>query len=254
MAAAVSAARGFVRGDRPPFDLLPGVLRAVEQALCEAWRLIHTPAEGLLADPRTAGENEITLALQRALLLLLEGERFAIPLFDRRHFRYVERGAEVRSWDGKAISKKPDLLFRLESSRPVRANHDVYGLFTECKLIEPGKGLDLYCDKGLSRFVKGEYAWLMRDAAMVAYVRGGKGNLASLARYLKRKSKEHAAFDIGVERDCCSCGDGRALETAHERQGVLTEGRASGSIRLMHVWLRVQLAGQGTELPMAKAS
>jgi hypothetical protein len=254
MVDAATANGGLGHCNRPPCHLLPGVLRAVEQALCEAWRLIHTQTEGLLADPGIAGENEITLALQRALLLLLEGERVSIPMFDRSHFRYVERGAEVRSWDGKKIGKKPDLLFRLESSRPVRANHDVYGLFTECKLIEPGKGLDLYCNDGAARFVKGEYAWLMCEAAMVAYVRDSKQKLGKLERYLKRKSREHALVEIGPERACCACGDGHAFETTHERRGVMAEGTASGSIRLLHVWLKVGVPGQVDGLAIAKAS
>jgi len=30
-----------------------------------------------------------------------------------------------------------------------------------------------YCDKGIIRFVRGDYAWAMRDALMVGYVTEG---------------------------------------------------------------------------------
>lgn len=225
--------------DTAPHEVPPGLLRAAEAALCKAWEEIHQPARGLDCDSATASEDEITYALQRVLLEFLYEDPARIERFTKEHFSSVERGAEVPSWDGKSIKKKPDLVFRLSSTRPYRARREVYGIFAECKLIEPNKGLDLYCKEGLNRYVIGEYGWSMRDALMFAYVRKCDTSPADLAKYIGRRKAQFSVIDIGAERVCCPgpC-DGKAIETQHERPGVEAAiGRSAGPIQVTHLWL-----------------
>lgn len=226
-----------------PHEVPPGLLRAAEAALCKAWGEIHQPARGLRCDPSTAPEDQITFALQRSLLDTLYDEPNTIPLFSKEHFTAVERGAEVPSWDEKTIKKKPDLVFRLGSTRPYRARHEVYGIFAECKLIEPGKGIDLYCRDGLKRYVIGEYGWSMQSALMFAYVRGCDTTPDDLGKYLLRRQAQFSVLGVGAERPCCDerC-EAKAIDTKHDRPGVdAGGGRLAGPIHLTHLWFLVKV-------------
>ena len=74
----------------------------------------------------------------------------------------------------------PDLVFDLNrDSLPVLPSHDA--LVVECKPVDKdhSAGGD-YCDKGLRRFVIGDYAWPMQEAMMVGYVRHGRSIAANL--------------------------------------------------------------------------
>ncbi|MBK9375644.1 MAG: hypothetical protein IPN03_18475 [Holophagales bacterium] len=227
-----------------PHEVPPGLLRAAEAVLCKAWEEIQEPGNAIDCNPSTALEDEITFALQRRLLDTLYGEPKAITLFSKEHFSSVERGAEVPSWDGKSIKKKPDLVFRLSSTRPYRARHEVYGIFAECKLIEPGKGIDLYCKEGLKRYVIGEYGWSMQAALMLAYVRKCDTTPKNLGKYLLRRQEEFSVLDVGAVRPCCEdrC-EGEAIATKHDRPGVAADdGRPSGAIQVTHLWLFVKVS------------
>ena len=69
----------------------------------------------------------------------------------------------------KNPDKDPDLWFRLRSDEEpttVLSTHD--GLFVECKPVDNSHPVRSdYCDKGLLRFIVGDYAWAMQDALMV---------------------------------------------------------------------------------------
>ena len=69
--------------------------------------------------------------------------------------------------DGSHIEKRPDLTLYLTSRNPN------FPLVVECKIIDrrTRKGVDLYCEEGLRRFIDGEYAWTNSEAVMLAYVR-----------------------------------------------------------------------------------
>ena len=63
----------------------------------------------------------------------------------------------------------PDLFFHLISDRKV-AFPDQDGVYAECKPIGAGRAVGgHYCDRGLWRFIKGEYAWSMREGMMIGY-------------------------------------------------------------------------------------
>ena len=81
--------------------------------------------------------------------------------------RSVARGKETISFDGSHLEKRPDLSIYLTNGNPS------FPLIVECKLIDVKgkKTVNLYCDDGLTRFVRGDYSWATREAFMLAYVR-----------------------------------------------------------------------------------
>ncbi|WP_139051989.1 hypothetical protein [Roseibium sp. TrichSKD4] len=82
------------------------------------------------------------------------------------------------------MEKRPDLsIFLTERNRN-------FPLIAEAKLIDipRGKTEKLYCEKGLMRFLNGEYAWGTTEAMMVAYVRDGSTLQSQLTPFLEQKS------------------------------------------------------------------
>ena len=103
----------------------------------------------------------------------------------------VARGKETMSYDGRHLEKQPDLSIYLTNRSPS------FPLVVECKLIDAPsrKRIDLYCKDGLMRFVRGEYAWAVREAFMLAYVRDGSTISSCLAPFLAHsKARQPDAY------------------------------------------------------------
>lgn len=81
----------------------------------------------------------------------------------------VSRGNETHNYNAEHLEYRPDLNLTLTSGHPS------FPLVGECKLIDhfSGKTIALYHVNGVDRFRNGAYAWALRDALMVAYVRDG---------------------------------------------------------------------------------
>jgi hypothetical protein len=92
--------------------------------------------------------------------------------FDSARFGRVVREPKITNYDKKHPDKMPDIFFDLKREKaPVLSDQD--GLFVECKPIDGDHPLfSCYCQKGLIRFVNGDYAWAMQDALMVGYITG----------------------------------------------------------------------------------
>ena len=106
-----------------------------------------------------------------------------VPGFDERLFRKVWRAPEFTNVDGRHPAKKPDLVFELvRDEMLVLSTHDA--LFVECKLVGNTHPVGTkYCNKGISRFIEGDYGWAMQEGMMLAYARHGytlAGNLAKV--------------------------------------------------------------------------
>jgi hypothetical protein len=223
-----------------PHGIPQGLLQAVEAAMCEAWAKIHVRGAGSAFDPSTANEDAITLVLQQTLWKMLQ-DAPSTALFSTRRISTVERSPSVPSWNGKKINKQPDLVFRLCSTRPYRARHEAYGIFAECKVIEPSKRINLYCKNGLARYVTGDYAWYMRTAMMFAFVRNCHTTPSNLAKYLYAREKEFSTISVGIETPCRDrpCPS-KTLVTIHDRTGVdASQGRPAGEIQMSHLWFQV---------------
>lgn len=87
------------------------------------------------------------------------------------------RQGQVANYDGTRLTKTPDLCFKLRDDeaepRPVLSVYDA--LFIECKPVDATHAAgSKYCDDGLIRFVRGDYAWAMQEGMMLAYARDGR--------------------------------------------------------------------------------
>ncbi len=168
----------FTIGVRPEQYYLPHphlglpVILLVRRVLMRAFELLR--ADGV--DLANAGEDDITAALRSVIENNLR-ESGSVAGFNKRSFEMVVRQGQWTNYDGTVTSKTPDLCFRLrhddEPPRPVIPEFDA--LFVECKPVDSTHPVgSKYCDDGLIRFVRGDYAWAMQEGMMLAYVRDGR--------------------------------------------------------------------------------
>jgi hypothetical protein len=215
------------------------VLLVVESALCAAWDLVRAhPREGF--DLLTAEEDSITLELYEALFdrVFKSG---VVEGFDANLFSTVEREPKVRNHNYDHPDKMPDLLVRL-IGRPDDIRNSQDGLFIECKPVDSDHAVrGHYCNKGLIRFVVGDYAWAMANAMMVGYTRRGYTVPAKLIPALQDWPDRTSA--CMAPRPCS-----RSKATSISEAVFLTDhprtfsypqtARAAPGIRVRHLWLK----------------
>lgn len=203
--------------------------------LCEvikrAWQLLEEkpPSNFIL---QCADEDTITQVLVDEIIenrLRKSGE---VDGFNCALFGKVIREPKITNFDKKHPDKMPDIFFDLKRDPlPILSNQD--GLFVECKPVDHKHSiLSCYCQKGLIRFVNGDYAWAMQDAMMVGYVQGhySFGKLASVLNGKKSavlKTTNHSAVDeYGIYR------------SSHDREFPWPESRGKACpIAVSHLWL-----------------
>ncbi|MFZ0928655.1 MAG: hypothetical protein WAN11_08640 [Syntrophobacteraceae bacterium] len=136
----------------------------------KAWQLLKEKPPSDF-HTQSADEDKITQILVEIIENRLrksgDVEGFNCALFGK-----VIREPKITNFDKAHPDKMPDILFDLRRDKlPIVSDQD--GLFVECKPIDPQHPiLSHYCNKGLVRFVNGDYAWAMQDALMVGYVKG----------------------------------------------------------------------------------
>jgi hypothetical protein len=152
----------------PPYP--KATLRLIERAITEAWRVIRDHPEGDFKIG-TADEDRITRELRTCLVNeVLDGG--TVPGFTSDQFR-VTREGKFESFDGAHLDKMPDLHIDIVRNSPVSLP-SADGLFVECKPVDHGHPAgSTYCDKGIIRFVIGEYAWAMPQGIMIGYASPG---------------------------------------------------------------------------------
>lgn len=223
----------------PPIPL--GVLLVVEQALRKAWEL-------MLAKPRinfdlaTAVEDEVTFEVHRRLKDEVLKHRL-VPGFDREVLGDVVREPKLDSYNQASIDKMPDLVVLFAwSVRPTVLLPRQDAIFIECKPVDSTHPAGAaYCDKGVIRFVRGEYAWAMTSALMVGYSRPGYTIDPKLTEALKARP-----IVIPTKSPPAPCAQSRACAAAeavhiteHTRAFTYAEnGKAAPPIVLRHLWLR----------------
>lgn len=215
-------------------------VRAVECAIKAAWAgLVKEPHQVDLSDINGASEVELTDALQRALDRL---RRAGIHRwFSEKTFETPVRDESVRSFDGKSLEKRPDLTFRPVFSATRKISCGIQdGLFVECKLFKeatPKACMRPYVSNGICRFTKGDYAWAMPHAMMVAYNRSGVSKADGLALLYEEPTKLtcQLADNSPPISHQDSSPDSVSL-TRHERY-FSVKGRSVGEIELRHIWL-----------------
>lgn len=238
-------AHGFFTDDSTlplPHPPIPWpLLVKIEEAIGVAWELLRDkPPEGF--DLKTEEENEITHKLQTALFDRVLRDRMVVG-FDRQVFVPGTRGAELQNFDGNRRDMKPDLLIGFVGRPEVRMLTQDY-LFIECKPVGPKHDVTRhYCRKGITRFIKGEYAWTMTEALMVGYASDGFELKTTLKDALK-----HGEAEFHVESPLRECRRTEHTLFSHEvhvsrhrRNFAYVEtGVVAPSITLRHLWLNRQ--------------
>jgi len=181
-------------------------------------------------------------AITRQLHLII-GNRLRkskeVPGFDKRTFGKLWRAPKVTNFDGKHPDKMPDLVFDVNrDSLQVLDTHD--HLAVECKPV--GKkhpaGVE-YCDKGLWRFVNGDYAWTMQEAMMVAYARDGQCIAVNLLPAIAGRREQLGVVEVPTPvRDSRQAKRTDGLYVSvHARTFSWPDGRGRAcNIRIFHSW------------------
>ncbi|CRM05879.1 hypothetical protein [Pseudomonas sp. 24 E 1] len=220
-----------------PVRVSPNVLAVVIQALQQAWSVICSdPTEHL--SPVTPGnpeEDRYTDALCEILSHFLDSDDCPIDGFTSDVFENVERSPNIGNFDLKVINKQPDLVIRL-ANRPISNTRRYVGIFAETKVVSQKKSLTNYTKEGVSRFVRGDYAWAMQDGLMIAYRKQPHRGIATLEAPLKKDQsllvvQDNAQHLIRSGLPVPACG-----KSTHERQWNYQAGGAPGEISLWHLW------------------
>lgn len=213
------------------------VLLIVEKAVCAAWALLRSkPRTGF--DLQTADEDAITLELHEALYDRVFKEEI-VAGFDADVFATVEREPKIRSYDYGHPDKMPDLLVRLVG-RPSGIRNTQDGLFIECKPVDKNHGVKShYCQKGLVRFIDGEYAWAMTTAMMVGYTKSGYGISTHLAKGLADWSQGAGCALQACPHSTASTINEAVHSTLHVRSFIYVETKQRApKITIRHLWLK----------------
>ncbi len=196
-----------------------------------AWQLLEEkPPSGFLM--QSADEDTITHLLVEIIENILR-KNSEIDGFNYALFGKVSRDPKITNFDKQHPDKMPDIFFDLRREHlPIISDQD--GLFVECKPVDISHPiLSHYCNKGLVRFVNGDYAWAMQDALMVGYVTGRYSfrKLASVFDDDKNnatlKPIKHSAVD-----------EYAIYRSSHKRDFYWPENRGQACpITVSHLWL-----------------
>lgn len=220
----------LTRGQRLPLDPISGEhLDVIIETVSRVWRGLLDERSQIIAD---GDEAEINALMESRLNCLWNTD----PLWSQL-VTSVARGKESLSFDGMHLEKRPDLSIYLTGKHPS------FPVIVECKIIDhaSGQGVDLYCSKGIARFVAGEYAWANREAILMAYIRDDSSVedhlspfLAASARRVPDPWQTNRLPEVatGLRSIVPSSHHSRAF---HYPSPI--SAAAPGSIALWHLWL-----------------
>ena len=192
-----------------------------------------------------ASEDEVTAALRSVIENDLR-ESGSVAGFSKRTYEPVVRQGQWANYNGAILTKTPDLCFRLRNDeappRPVIPEFDA--LFVECKPVDTTHAAGgKYCDDGLIRFVRGDYAWAMQEGMMLAYARDGRTISGHLIPAMGETARMTSLATIGVPQVCAAlgaaaCEAAEAIHISHHRRGFPwpdDKGPAT-DITVYHLW------------------
>lgn len=221
----------LTRGLRLPLPALDFVhLELIAEGLYRAFHEVRADHPAVVA---SGSEAEVTALLEARLNALVEQDPFWGQLV-----LCTVRGKESVSFDGSHIEKRPDLSIYLSS----RTRN--FPLIVEAKILDSAtaKTATMYCDKGLCRFLAGEYAWASQEAFMLAYVRDGSsisGHLTPLlskdmAQVLPSYAVQTLPTSIGtLAGDLAWSQHARAFGYLHQAPPA----HNPGPMTIWHLWL-----------------
>jgi len=217
-----------------PNSLPLPVILIVHQVLGKAFVILKKSAHPI----GSATEDEVTMWLRN----VIENQVFKkelVPGFNKRTFEKVTRQQEIENFNGTKIRKTPDLVFCPRSggnSTMVLSSH--FGLFLECKPVGPDHTVGKhYFDKGIIRFVNGDYAWSMTAGMMVGYAREGR----AIKKHLKSAfARGRASLNtVGPLESVTESEEGEnplsVSEHARKFDWPHRKGKA-GRIKIYHSW------------------
>ena len=148
-------------------------------------------------------------------------------------FGKVIREQKITNFDKKHPDKMPDIFFDLKREQhPILSDQD--GLFVECKPVDSMHPiLSCYCNKGLVRFINGDYAWAMLNALMIGYVKD-RYSFVKLASVLD-DSKNNAVLKT---TNHFVVKENEIYRSIHNRDFEWIEGHGQAKpIAVSHLWL-----------------
>jgi hypothetical protein len=221
----------LTRGLQLPLSEMEAIhLQIIGERLVRAFNEVRAQSPDTVA---FGSEAEVTALIEARLNTLIEED-----LLWGQLVLCVARGKESLSFDGSHLEKRPDLSIYL--SNRTRG----FPLITEAKVLESSSArtVALYCDKGLRRFIDGEYAWGNREAFMVAYVRDNSSIETVLRPFLSNAMNQNSP-DYLVETLPIAVGHGSSdfAYSQHRRRFVYPNQAAPahqpGPITIWHLWL-----------------
>lgn len=218
-----------------PFDDLPITIKLIIiRAIQAAWERIVQDANRRGGRLLEEGEEVLTARLAQCLADIQAEDHpsgFSASLFQN-----LVREEAVASYDDRSLKKRPDLTFRLNSTKPGMERSPNSGLFVECKVVGPRHPLKDYCEKGLFRFVCGEYAWAMPCGMMIGYAGEGYTIEGRLNDYLESEGAETLNLQILPRVVSALSESVPVYETGHRRTWS-RNGKSHGDITVLHLWL-----------------
>lgn len=224
-----------------PFDdYSDAVKRVICNALRAAWNMLCDEVAKEKRDVNALDEDSITVLYKEILNRIRTSNPPPVPGFTQLMFETVARDATVVSFDGKSMEKKPDLVFRTVSTSPGEPCNEYRGIFVECKIVSSTRSIENYADKGMLRFVAGEYSWAMRSGIMVCYCREAYTLANCLVPTMRARQKiKSDAFHANIlPKRISSLGNKPpAYVSRHKRAWSYRTGGMPGPISLVHLWL-----------------
>jgi len=214
------------------------LMAVVQNALGYAWRILLTEvADGQFTICNTH-EDVITERLYMILDSIYCDKPELIDGFAL--FETPVREGNVRNHRGDRPDCQPDLTFRPLRGQIVAKSSVMSAIFVECKPIDSSHHVgSAYCQEGISRFVKGDYAWCVDRAIMLAYVR----NICKLPDGLsyvldqKKEIKNYQLVQKPISMGKTGSGDS-IYSTVHNRSSLaLSSAIKSTSVTLHHMWV-----------------
>lgn len=221
----------------PPISL--SVFLVVEAALRAAWELMRTKPS---TNFQLLSEDEDPVTWQLCERLCNEVfNRGVVEGFDRFLFGKPTRDTKISNFDGAKRDMMPDLLIDLVDRPVVRIPAQDW-FFIECKPVQSGRSAGAhYCDRGIIRFVRGDYAWAMPNALMVGYVTTDYTISTKLTAALKQRRTK---LPTTILPKPCSCSPRTKWSepthiTQHDRTfNYIETGQPAPAITLRHLWLK----------------
>jgi len=228
----INNANGF------PYAVHIGVIKVVAEAIRHAWDVIHSdPSKHLVPKaPGAPDEDRYTDAICQILDQMLSNDPPSVEGFTSDMFQSVSRSESASNFSGQNLNKQPDILIRLAEGPLIDARRFV-GIYVEAKIVSMSHSISKYTNKGLRRFVVGEYSWAMQEGMMISYQRIKHRPIAHLAEALKNDTNlASIANEEGCFLDQTSHKLAGTACSKHQRTWNYVGGGSPGEIRVWHLW------------------